>query len=58
MPPKSLPIVLTTMVREDVMSTPITHAYGDIHVWKFINILEDPKRYHNLGLGSQNPTPG
>jgi hypothetical protein len=31
-PPASSPAVLTTIVREDAMSTPVTRAYGDSHV--------------------------
>jgi hypothetical protein len=47
MPLTSSPIVLTTMVQEDAMSTHVTHAYGAIHICNFKNILEGTKPYHN-----------
>ena len=50
MPLASWPIVLTTMVREDATSTPVTHAYGASHVFNFKKILEGSKPYHNWGL--------
>jgi hypothetical protein len=49
-PLASFPTMLTTKVREDATSSPVTHSYGAIHVWTFKNIIEAPKNYHNGGL--------
>jgi hypothetical protein len=49
--------MLSTIVRVDAMSTPISHANGDSHVGISKNILEGPKPYHNLGLKKSKPYP-
>jgi hypothetical protein len=57
MSPASFHTVLTTMVRDNSTSSPITRAYGASLVCDFKNIIEGPKPYHNLGLGKSKTYP-